>query len=149
MTITEPISLAHYDPDFRDQLVDWFSDPDIRKSNEIPDEFDGVRFTDLLVNNSDQLYLICFGSHVIGFVCFFWREKGWMQVPITIADRHYRGKGFGSSALKIAVELNKNVDLVQMIRPTNKSMIETSLNAGFKEVGEEDGYIRFELERSQ
>jgi RimJ/RimL family protein N-acetyltransferase len=141
------VILVVYDDMYRNLFLKWFDDPEIRAANEVPDGMTAENMLDALDLCSDAFYVITADGVPVGWVCLAKLVDGFYQVPITIADKAYRGKGVGKSALRLAtppVVGGNRMNYVQKIRPENKAMIVVSDAVGFRPVSVENGFVRME-----
>lgn len=129
---------------YSSMVREWFDDPGVRKPNLIPDEISGAEFLDRLASVACELYIIMAEGYPVGIISLIRQEDGFFQVPVTIADRHYRGRGVGSEALRKVAEIHSDKDLVQKIRLDNHRMIAISRKCGFNDVGVEGDFLRLE-----
>lgn len=147
-TVSPRVTLCTYSDDpFRGLFLKWFSDPEIRRANEIPSDADAENVLLSMDLCSDAVYVVMADGVSIGFIALIKQNDGFFQVPITIADKSYRRKGIGKRALRLAtppVVGGQRINYVQKIRPENKAMLIVSNACGFRPVRMEGQFVRME-----
>lgn len=103
-------------------------------SNEKLDQL----FNRLRLNFFNKEYMILVDDITIGNIGLERRKKGWYEVLITIGEKDYRGKGYGSTAIKMLIEQAKKRKIMKLflqVRPTNIHAIKAYKKCGFVDCG--------------
>jgi len=94
-------------------------------------------FNNLLSNNNN--FVICVGDEVIGSIYFQRVDKDIFRFPIVIGEKRYRGRGYGSAAIRAILYLGFVVYGFKRayleVRPENKHAIKTYIALGFRKIG--------------
>lgn len=120
----------------------WWQDQELRKltsgvlgrvSNKEIDKY----FKDIFESKKDHHFMIVLDKKVIGHISLAERKNNWYETQIIIGLKNYRGKGYGSKAIRILVRKAKRLNISKIyleVRPTNIRAICAYENCGFYKI---------------
>lgn len=121
----------------------WWKDKELIKlTSGIYEESDKI-LTEYFFNNlntkKDRHFMILLNNKPIGHIALTHKNKSTFEMQIIIGERKNRGKGYGVSAIKKALdigfhELGYNKAYIE-VRPENKNALAVYKFCGFKELG--------------
>lgn len=140
--MTKNISLRNIRPGDKKYFLKWWRDRELIAFTS--GNFDDTKsrdlaryFNKLLGNNNN--FVICAGNKVVGSIYFQKVDKNTFRFPIVIGEKRYRGRGYGSAAIRTILYLGfamygfKKAYLE--VRPENERAIKVYTALGFKKIG--------------
>lgn len=90
-------------------FLKWWKDKElIELTSGIYEKSDDILydyFLDILRSKKDHHYIILLGNKVIGHVALTHKNLSSFEIHIIIGEKKYRGKGYGSEAIRRAVKI--------------------------------------------
>ena len=126
----------------KDYFAKWWRDKELIRLTSgdfgvITDKEVEKYFGDILKNKIDYHYMIILGEKVIGHISLAKRRGRWYETQIVIGEEKYRGKGYGSEAIKLLIQKVKRLKISKIyleVRPTNLRAIKAYERVGFRKV---------------
>jgi RimJ/RimL family protein N-acetyltransferase len=94
-------------------------------------------FQNILKSKKDYHFIVTLNKKAIGHISLAKRCRGWYETQIVIGKKKYRGKGFGSQAIKLLLRKAKKLGISKVyleVRQTNIRAIRAYENCGFQKV---------------
>lgn len=128
--------------DDKKYFAQWWRDVELLKFTSgvlkrISDEELDEYFQNIFTSTKDYHFLITLNKKVIGHISLSQRKNGWYEIQIIIGEEQFRGKGYGSKAIKLAVSRAKRLGIAQIyleVRPNNTRAIHAYEYCGFQKV---------------
>lgn len=134
-----------------ERLAHWFEDEETVRLNELPKMetyLDQVKLARTLCSAPKaKIFGLRHSWKLIGWVALVDQGNGCAQVPITIAEKAFRNKGYGEQAMRLAEDqavLDGFTRLTQKIAQENETMLRLSEKSGFTRKEIDDGKITME-----
>ena len=126
----------------KDYFARWWRDKELIRLTSgdfsvITDKEVEKYFGDILKNKIDYHFMITLGEKVIGHISLVKRRGGWYETQIVIGEEKYRGKGYGSEAIKLLIQKAKRLKISKIyleVRPDNSRAIKAYERVGFRKV---------------
>ena len=103
----------------------------------------------ILQFSSEPFWMICTGSHPIGYVRFEDESVNYYRISIAISVA-YRGLGLGSLALQDSIykfkEIFPNSSIKAFVHQGNEASIKLFSRVGFTRVGQKSEFLELELQ---
>lgn len=95
-------------------------------------------FKGMLSDSDSMNYMIIADDVTIGHVSVSQRRDNWSEIQIVIGEKEYWGSGYGTKAIKLAIDKAKKRGVKNIyleVRPTNIGAIKAYENCGFEKAG--------------
>ncbi|MBI5728511.1 MAG: GNAT family N-acetyltransferase, partial [Candidatus Magasanikbacteria bacterium] len=92
-------------------------------------------FREILRSNKDHHCMITANGKTIGHLSLAKRQSNWYETQIVIGEKKYRGKGYGSHAIRSLIKKAKRLGIFRIyleVRPTNMRAIRAYEHCGFR-----------------
>ncbi|MDP4000563.1 MAG: GNAT family N-acetyltransferase [bacterium] len=126
----------------KEHFARWWRDRDLLRLTSgvlrraTDEEVDGY-FKNILENEEDHHFVITSGGKAIGHLSLAKRRNGWHETQIVIGEKGYRGKGYGSKAIKLLLQRARRLNISKIyleVRPDNARAIRAYERCGFRKV---------------
>jgi len=124
-------------------FLKWWKDKELIKlTSGIYEENDKTLedyFSDMLNSANNNYYIIIFDNKAIGNISLIQKDSATFETQIVIGEKEYWGKGIGTTAVKMALDIAFNklgyASGYLEVRPDNQRAINLYKDCGFKETG--------------
>ncbi len=94
-------------------------------------------FNSILESKTDYHFMIISNRKIIGHISLNKRRNKWYETQVIIGEKKYRGKGYGSEAIRLLIKKAQRIKISKIyleVRPTNIRAIRAYEHRGFKKV---------------
>lgn len=121
----------------------WWRDRDLIKFTSgrpklISDKKVDKYFLMMIDGKNDHHFMIILGKKIIGHIALIKRKNNWHETQIIIGEKKYWDRGYGTKAIKLAIDRAKHLDIPKIyleVRPNNLRAIRAYEKCGFKRKG--------------